>query len=87
MRESDLEKHLSSGQGPEVKDAAREKLRELAVKKAEEEARKPVADRKVPELGSDKDFQLAQAINQLKGRPVLVSKTQVIENKNEKKEQ
>jgi carboxyl-terminal processing protease len=41
----------------------------------------------MPELGSDKDFQLVQAINQLKGRPVLISKTQVIENKNEKKEQ
>src|SRR6476619_4883647 len=87
VREADLEKHLNSGQGPEVKDAAREKLRELAVKKAEEEARKPASERRPPELGGDKDFQLAQAINQLKGRPVLVSKTQVIENKNEKKEQ
>jgi carboxyl-terminal processing protease len=86
-READLEKHLGSGQGPEVKDPAREKLRDEARKKAEEEARKAIADRKMPELGSDKDFQLVQAINQLKGRPVLISKTQVIENKNEKKEQ
>ncbi|MBA2964598.1 MULTISPECIES: S41 family peptidase [Ramlibacter] len=86
-READLEKHLASGQGPEVKDPARDKLREEARKKAEEEARKAIADRKMPELGSDKDFQLLQAINQLKGRPVLISKTQVIENKNEKKEQ
>jgi carboxyl-terminal processing protease len=67
-READLEKHLGSGQGPEVKDPAREKLRDEARKKAEEEARKAIADRKVPELGSDKDFQLVQAINQLKGR-------------------
>ena len=29
----------------------------------------------LPEFGSDKDFQLQQALNQLKGRPVLVSKT------------
>jgi carboxyl-terminal processing protease len=86
-READLEKHLGSGQGPEVKDPAREKLRDEARKKAEDEARKAIADRKVPELGSDKDFPLLQAINQLKGRPVLISKTQVIENKNEKKEQ
>jgi carboxyl-terminal processing protease len=86
-READLEKHLSSGQGPEVKDPAMEKLRDEARKRAEEEARKPVSERKMPELGTDKDFQLVQALNQLKGRPVLVSKTQVIETKNEKKEQ
>jgi carboxyl-terminal processing protease len=86
-READLDKHLSSGQGAEVKDPAREKAREAAVKRAEEEAKKPVAERaKVPEFGSEKDFQLVQALNQLKGRPVLVSKTQVVENKNEKKE-
>ncbi len=83
-READLEKHLGSGQGAEVKDAAREKAREEARKKAEEEAKKPAADRKVPEFGSDKDFQLVQALNQLKGRPVLISKTQVVENKTEK---
>lgn len=85
-READLDKHLGSGQGAEVKDPLREKAREEARKKAEEEARKPVADRKVPEFGTDKDFQLVQALNQLKGRPVLVSKTQVVENKSEKKD-
>ncbi|MEP6825732.1 MAG: S41 family peptidase, partial [Ramlibacter sp.] len=85
-READLEKHLGSGQGAEVKDPAREKAREEARKKAEEEARKPVADRKIPEFGTDKDFQLVQALNQLKGRPVLVSKSQVVERKDEKKE-
>ncbi len=85
-READLEKHLGSGQGTEVKDPIREKAREEARKKAEEEARKPVADRKAPEFGTDKDFQLVQALNQLKGRPVLISKTQIVENKNEKKD-
>jgi carboxyl-terminal processing protease len=86
-READLDKHLSSGQGPDVKDPVREKAREEAIKRAEEEAKKPVAERsKVPEFGSEKDFQLVQALNQLKGRPVLVSKTQIVENKNEKKE-
>ena len=85
MREADLEKHLSSGQGPEVKDPEREKARDEARKRLEEEAKKPPQDRKVPEFGSDKDFALLQALNQLKGQPVLASKTQVIvENKEEK---
>ncbi|MGA0570096.1 S41 family peptidase [Variovorax sp. VNK109] len=85
MREADLEKHISSGQGPEVKDAAREKAREEARKRLEAEALKAPTDRRPPEFGNEKDFQLAQAINQLKGRPVLVSKTQV-ERKEEPKE-
>jgi carboxyl-terminal processing protease len=84
-READLDKHLGSGQGAEVKDAAREKAREDARKKAEEEARKGPTDRKMPEFGTDKDFQLVQALNQLKGRPVLISKT-MVERKEEKKE-
>ena len=75
MREADLDKHLDSGQGPEVKDPEREKARDEARKRLEEEAKKPPQDRKVPEFGTDKDFQLVQALNQLKGRPVLVSKT------------
>lgn len=84
-READLEKHLNSGQGEEKKDAAREKAREEARLKLEEESKKPASERRPPEFGSDKDFQLAQAINKLKGRPVLVSKTQT-ERKDEKKE-
>jgi carboxyl-terminal processing protease len=39
----------------------------------------------MPEFGTDKDFQLIQAINQLKGRPVLISKT-MVERKEEKKD-
>ena len=86
-READLEKHLGSGQGAEeAKDANREKARELALKKLEEENKKTPEQRRPPELGSDKDFPLVQAINQLKGRPVIVSKTAVIENKEEKKQ-
>jgi carboxyl-terminal processing protease len=88
-READLEKHLESGQGSTIEDPAkkeaREKEREIALKRLEDEAKKPVAERKSPEFGSDKDFQLAQAINQLKGRPVVVSKT-MVERKEEKKE-
>ena len=85
-READLEKHLNSGQGAEVKDAAREKAREEALKRLEEESKKPNSERRPPELGSAADFPLQQAINQLKGRPVLVSKTQS-ERPAEKKEQ
>ena len=85
-READLEKHLASGQGAEVKDASREKARELALKRLEEDAKKTPEQRRPPELGSDMDFPLLQAINQLKGRPVMVSKTAVIENKEEKKQ-
>ncbi|MEY3123841.1 MAG: hypothetical protein RLZZ573_361 [Pseudomonadota bacterium] len=85
MREADLEKHLGSGQGEEKKDPAREKAREDALKRLEDESRKPVAERRPPEFGSDKDFQLSQAINQLKGKPVLASKT-LVERKEEKKD-
>jgi carboxyl-terminal processing protease len=85
-READLEKHLNSGQGAEQKDEAREKAREEARKKLEEELKKPLAERKMPEYGSEKDFQLIQAINQLKGLPVMVSKT-LVERKEEKKEE
>ena len=85
-READLEKHLTSGQGVEQKDEAREKAREEARKKLEEELKKPLAERRMPEYGSEKDFQLIQAINQLKGLPVMVSKT-LVERKEEKKEE
>ena len=86
-READLNKHLGNGQSEEVKDQVRERLREEAIKRAEEEARKPASERtKMPEFGTDKDFQLRQALNQLKGSTVVASKTQVIENKEEKKE-
>jgi carboxyl-terminal processing protease len=82
-READLEKHLQSGEGAEAKDLARDKAREEARKKLEEEAAKTTAAPKpLPEFGSAEDFQLAQAINRLKGKPVLVSKT-VVERKAE----
>jgi carboxyl-terminal processing protease len=78
-READLDKHLQSGQGAEQKDEARDKAREEARKKLEEETAKhanaPLAP--PPEFGSNDDFQLAQALNRLKGKPVLVSKTAV----------
>ena len=74
-READLEKHLSNGREQETKDPEREKAREQALKKLEEESKKPNAERRLPEFGSDKDFQLQQALNQLKGLPVKASTT------------
>ncbi len=82
VREADLEKHIASGQGAEQKDEAREKAREEARKKLEDEAQKKAAAKPLPEFGSAEDFQLAQAINRLKGKPVLVSKT-IVERKAE----
>ena len=86
MREADYDKHLTSGQGEEKKDPEREKAREEALKRLEEESRKPPSERRAPEYGSDKDFQLQQALNQLKGKPVQVSKT-LTERKEEAKEE
>ena len=77
-READLEKHLQSGQGAEQKDPVREKARDEARKKLEEEAAaRSTAPKPLPEFGSAEDFQLAQALNRLKGKQVLVSKTLV----------
>ena len=74
MREADLEKHL--GNGEEKKDAAREKARDEARKKLEElSAKTKEPPKPLPEFGGADDFPLLQAINQLKGKPVAVSKT------------
>ncbi|MFZ2987134.1 S41 family peptidase [Ideonella sp.] len=73
-READLEKHL--GNGDEQKDAAREKAREEARVKLEEQlakSREPI--KPLPEFGTADDFQLAQALNRLKGKQVAESKT------------
>ena len=72
-READLEKHLANGD--EAKDEAREKARDEARKKLEEQLAKSKDVKPLPEFGTTEDFQLAQALNRLKGRPVLVSKT------------
>ena len=77
VREADLDKHITSGQGPEQEDKAREKAREEARKKLEAEIAKNALPKPLPEFGSDKDFQLMQALNRLKGQPVMVSKTMV----------
>jgi carboxyl-terminal processing protease len=96
-READLTKHLENvgGDGQEASNAdkaaekALEAQRELDREKArvrlEEETRKNPGGRLLPEFGTAKDFPLQQALNQLKGKPVLVSKT-LTERKEEKKD-
>ena len=78
MREADLEKHLGNTTSPEEKDLAREKARDEARTKLEElSAKSKEPPKPLPEFGSGDDFPLAQALNQLKGQPVAVSKTHV----------
>lgn len=70
LREADLEKHLTNDKdkqpeaGKQQRDEAEEELRIAALAKK----RKPL------EYGSKEDFQLAQALNHLKGLPVKLSK-------------
>ena len=84
-READLEKHLGTGQEEEKKNEARQKAREEALKKLEADSKKPESERRPPEFGSAKDFQLNQALNQLKGLPVKASTT-LAERKEVKKD-
>jgi carboxyl-terminal processing protease len=74
MREADLERHL--GGADEKKDIEREKAREEARRKLEEQLAKTREPAKpLPEFGTAEDFPLQQALNQLRGLPVLASKT------------
>jgi len=73
MREADLDKHLSGAD--EAKDPARDKAREEARAKLEEQVAKSKEPVKpLPEFGSAEDFPLQQALNQLRGLPVMASK-------------
>lgn len=96
-READLQKHLENGQegkagsqpmtdAERAAERNRDEVREAARQRLEEEVRKNPGQRLVPEFGSEKDFQLQQALNQLKGLPVLVSKTQTVRTAETKEE-
>jgi carboxyl-terminal processing protease len=77
LREADLTKHLTNDKD---KDEARAKVDELEEEQriaALEKRRKPL------EFGGKDDFQLAQALNHLKGMPVQLSKSAKIESKKE----
>jgi carboxyl-terminal processing protease len=73
-READLTKHLSEGKEGDAKDQSREKAREEARKKLEEMSKNNEI-KPLPEFGSTDDFPLQQALNQLKGKPVMASKS------------
>ncbi|MFY8085344.1 MAG: S41 family peptidase [Rubrivivax sp.] len=76
-READLQKHLSERPGNvfDPKDEAREKTRAEERKKIEEQlAKQRDSIKPLPEFGSEQDFPLQQALNQLRGKPVVVSK-------------
>jgi carboxyl-terminal processing protease len=80
MREADLVKHLQgSGEARQDEAAkARDAARELARQRLEEQmARSKEPPKPLPEFGSAEDWMLIQALNQLKGQPVVASKTAV----------
>jgi carboxyl-terminal processing protease len=74
MREADLDKHLQGAD--EKKDPARDKAREEARTKLEEQlAKSKEPPKPLPEFGTADDWPLRQALNQLRGLPVVASKT------------
>ena len=76
LREADLSKHLSNDKDKEANTSnVVDELEEQKRLSALEKKRKPL------EFGSKDDFQLAQALNHLKGQPVQLSKSAKIENK------
>ena len=77
LREADLQKHLSNDKDKEADKGAAivDELEEAKRLSALEKKRKPM------EFGSKDDFQLAQALNHLKGLPVQISKTAKVDNK------
>lgn len=67
VREADLTRHLSNDKDREDKPTVPKPTDAAAIDK--------LKDRKPIEFGSVEDFQLQQAMNQLKGQPVQVAKT------------
>ena len=86
MREADLDKHLTGADEKKDtdNDKIREKARDEARKKLEEQlakSKEPV--KPLPEFGTAEDFPLQQALNQLRGLPVMASKTGASEQRAE----
>ncbi|WP_416761257.1 S41 family peptidase [Roseateles sp. So40a] len=76
-READLEKHLASAdeKSEETRSKELEKIREERRQKLEADyAKRAEPPKPLPEFGSTEDFPLRQALNQLQGKPVAVSK-------------
>ena len=76
MREADLEKHLANpSNNAELEEQKAKEAREAERRRVEEELSKrnePI--KPLPEFGGDQDWPLQQALNQLKGKPVVLSK-------------
>jgi carboxyl-terminal processing protease len=68
LREADLSRHLTNDRAPAESTAAPSTLSQ------QDHAAERTRERKPIELGADDDYQLQQALNHLKGRPVLVAK-------------
>ncbi len=79
VREADLDRHLPTATGSSAdgdKDPARQRERDAARARLEaEQARTNQPPKPLPEFGSAEDFPLVQALNQLRGLPVVASKT------------
>ena len=78
LREANLDHHLAEGQvvaSAEAEAIAKLKARTAAEKDAEKSPQKATVDPNPPrvEFGSADDFQLKQAMNQLKGLPVIAT--------------
>ncbi len=80
VRESDLEKHLSDGSGKPVDPAIKSRRDQM---EEEQRALAAAKSRKPLEFGGADDFQLAQALNHLKGLPVKLSKVETVVVKDE----
>ena len=80
VREADLEKHLSDGSG-KVADPALDLKARRERMDGEQRALAAARTRKPLEFGSADDFQLAQALNHLKGLPVKLSSVARVEDK------
>jgi carboxyl-terminal processing protease len=77
LREADLQKHLMNDKDKEEARGRVDELEEEQRLAALEKKRKPL------EYGGKDDFQLAQALNHLKGQPVKLAKNRVVESKKE----
>ena len=80
-READLNNRFNGANARELTEEERaaerqrEQAREQARQRLEEEQRRNPGQRLLPEFGSENDFQLRQALNQLQGLPVVASQT------------
>ena len=90
-READLNNRFGAAGARELTEEERaaerqrEQAREQARQRLEEEQRRNPGQRLLPEFGSENDFQLRQALNQLQGRPVVASQTAAERSETESK--